>query len=207
MALKENFVQLVTQYADAATAANFWNEIEKEYGAKGRHYHTLEHLDNLYRQLLPYKTSIDHWDTMVFSIAYHDIIYSATAKDNEEKSADLAIKRLQQINFPTMQIALCNTQILATKQHQLSEISDSNLFTDADLSILGAPWQDYEAYFKNVRKEYRIYPDFLYKPGRKKAMQHFLEMDFIFKTTEFRQQYEEKARNNIRRELETLTSV
>lgn len=207
MDLKENFIQLVTQYAYAGKAITFWSEIEKKYSAKGRHYHTLAHLENLYAQLSSYKASVKHWDTLVFSIAYHDIIYSATAKDNEEKSAEFAAKRLKQIDFPTVQIALCKEQILATKQHQLSENKDTNLFTDADLGILGAPWPDYESYYKNVRKEYNIYPDFLYKPGRRKAMEHFLRMDFIFKTDEFRQRFEETARSNVKRELEILTNV
>ncbi|WP_116787476.1 HD domain-containing protein [Flavobacterium psychrotrophum] len=205
MHLKENFLQLVTQYANAATAGNFWMEVEKHYTAKGRHYHTLVHLDNLYAQLLAFKHHIDNWDTIVFSIAYHDVIYSATARDNEEKSAELAVKRLEQINFSTVQIALCNEQIRATKHHQPAVDNDTNLFTDADLSILGAPWPEYEQYYKSVRKEYCIYPDFLYKPGRKKAMLHFLEMDFIFKTDAFRHQFEATARENINREIEILT--
>ena len=55
-----------------------------------------------------------------------------------------------------------------------------------------------------IRKEYSIYPDFLYNPGRKKALEHFLEHKFIFQTEEFRTQYETKARENIKREIELL---
>jgi predicted metal-dependent HD superfamily phosphohydrolase len=40
---------------------------------------------------------------------------------------------------------------------------------DADLSILGKDLDTYLAYTKMIRKEYSIYPDFLYKPGRKKG--------------------------------------
>jgi predicted metal-dependent HD superfamily phosphohydrolase len=92
---------------------------------------------------------------------------------------------------------------MATKGHTFSDDPDTNLFTDADLSVLGKPWPTYEAYFKNVRKEYAIYPDFLYKPGRKKVLQHFLTMPRIFKTEYFYDAYESNARENITRELET----
>jgi predicted metal-dependent HD superfamily phosphohydrolase len=60
-------------------------------------------------------------------------------------------------------------------------------------------------YFEQIRKEYRIYPDFLYKPGRAKALEHFLENKFIFQTEEFRKLYEEKARRNIEKEISLLT--
>lgn len=207
MDFKDSFKQLVTSLSDLATAETFWQEIEKQYTAKGRHYHTLAHLQNMHESLLPFKESIASWDTLIFSIAYHDIVYTATAKDNEEKSAELALKRLQQLNFPQENINLCHEQIVATKHHEASANNDTNLLTDADLGILGASWPQYETYYKNVRKEYRIYPDFLYKPGRKKAISHFLEMENIFKTAAFRQEYEAAARANISREIEILTTL
>jgi len=207
MDFKETFLHVAASYTDVTTASLLWDEIEKQYGAKGRHYHTMQHLEYMFARLLEHKGNIAEWDTLIFSVAYHDIVYSATAKDNEEKSACIAVKRLTQINFPPEKMQRCKEQILATSQHLASADHDTNLFTDADLSILGAPWPAYEAYFKNVRKEYRIYPDFLYNPGRKKAITHFLEMDYIFKTAAFRDRFEAGARANINAELEILTGV
>jgi predicted metal-dependent HD superfamily phosphohydrolase len=42
-----------------------------------------------------------------------------------------------------------------------------------------------------------MYPDFLYKPGRRKVLTHFLEMERIFKSDHFYQKYEEQARKNL----------
>jgi predicted metal-dependent HD superfamily phosphohydrolase len=94
--------------------------------------------------------------------------------------------------------------ILATKAHVMSANHDSNLFTDADLSILGAPADEYMQYTGQIRKEYRYYPDLVYKPGRKKVLRHFLEMERIFKTDYFFAQYEKQARANIETELQRL---
>jgi predicted metal-dependent HD superfamily phosphohydrolase len=55
-----------------------------------------------------------------------------------------------------------------------------------------------------VRREYSIYPDLLYKPGRKKVLQHFLNMEHIFKTIHFYTLYEQNARNNLNREIAEL---
>jgi predicted metal-dependent HD superfamily phosphohydrolase len=69
---------------------------------------------------------------------------------------------------------------------------------------LGYTWDKYREYCQQVRKEYAIYPDFLYNPGRKKALQHFLDMDVIFKTGFFRNKYEIQARKNIVQEISGL---
>jgi predicted metal-dependent HD superfamily phosphohydrolase len=45
----------------------------------------------------------------------------------------------------------------------------------------------------------------MYKPGRKKALQQFLEHAFIFQTEEFRTNYESQARANIEKEIKMLT--
>jgi predicted metal-dependent HD superfamily phosphohydrolase len=83
------------------------------------------------------------------------------------------------------------------KKHAISNNADTNLFTDADLSVLGESRDQYEKYCFQVRREYAIYPDIVYKPGRKKVISHFLQMERIFKTTAFSDRYEKQARENL----------
>lgn len=152
-------------------------------------------------ELVEVKDKISDYDSILFSIFYHDIIYNATSKDNEEKSAELAKTRLEKLNISNEKTARIYYRILATKSHKKSEDSDTNFLHDADLAILGQDWEIYENYTKQIRKEYSIYPDFLYNPGRKKVLTHFLEFEEIFKTDYFKEKYEDKARENIQREL------
>ena len=93
---------------------------------------------------------------------------------------------------------------MATKLHGLNTDSDTNYFMDADLAILGADDDLYNLYTRQIRKEYKFYPDLLYKPGRRKVLQHFLQMDSIYKTSYFKDKYEWQARKNIKRELMDL---
>lgn len=93
--------------------------------------------------------------------------------------------------------------IRATKNHNPAD-EETNLFTDADLSILGAAPEAYEQYTRQVRREYGLYPGFLYTRGRKKVLNHFLNMPRIFKTSGFYTRYEEQARKNLRSELEAM---
>ena len=96
---------------------------------------------------------------ILFTLFYHDIVYNSLKSNNEEKSAELAEKRMTQISVSNEIIECCKAQILATKSHVKSTDSDTNYFTDADLSVLGQTWETYSIYYKNVRKEYAIYPD------------------------------------------------
>lgn len=203
--LKETFFNLLSDYrAEEVLISKFWNEIEQHHSSKNRHYHTLSHLENLLIELTEVKHIIDHWDTILFTLFYHDIVYNATKSDNEEKSAEFAAERMSQINVPELIIGNCVDQILATQKHLSNNISDTNYFLDADLSILGQDLEVYTTYFQNVRKEYSIYPNFLYKPGRKKALKHFLNMERIFKTDHFFGKFEFKAKSNLAYEFDNI---
>ncbi len=203
--LKEIFSNLLINYTTNSSLINeLWDEVEKNYSEKKRHYHTLQHLENLLITLTEVKSEIQHWESILFTLFYHDIIYTALKSDNEENSALLAEKRIQQLSVSNDIIERCKNQILATKSHSKSTDSDTNYFTDADLSVLGQPWEIYSLYYKNVRKEYAIYPDFIYNPGRKKVIQHFLSMNSIYKTDYFYNQFEKVAKENLMKELSYL---
>lgn len=205
MILKDRFESLCLNFTkDKILIEKFWFEIEKKYSGKSRHYHNLQHLENMFEEIDAVRNQIEKFDNISFSIFYHDVIYDATSKLNEEKSADIAKERLESLDVNNDDIQKVYKQILTTKSHQKSEDEDTNFLLDADLSILGKSSQVYVEYTKQIRKEYSIYPDFLYKPGRKKVLQHFLELESIFKTEYFRNKYEIQARENIEFELKSL---
>lgn len=203
--LKETFFKLLENYTDDKNLINeLWFEITQNYSDINRHYHTLQHLENLLQQLTTIQNHIQNWNTVLFTLYYHDLVYHSTQADNEEKSGELVEKRMKQASVPIELIKHCKNQILATKSHNKSTDSDTNYFTDADLSILGQPWEAYSQYYKNVRKEYSVYTDAVYNAGRKKVLQHFLLMDRIFKTDYFYDKFENNARQNIQNEIDLL---
>ncbi|MBE8726808.1 HD domain-containing protein [Flavobacterium hungaricum] len=179
-----------------------WTDLEKAYSKKSRHYHNLTHLKEMIESFETYSNRLQNPNEILFSIFYHDFVYSASKKDNELKSAEYALTILPQnvnLNKQLVFDAIC-----ATQQHQHNANEDINWLIDFDLKILAKDWDDYKTYLEQIRKEYLIYPDLLYKPGRAKALKHFLEYEFIFQTDEFRNLYEEKARRNIEKEISLL---
>ncbi|QCK17079.1 HD domain-containing protein [Mangrovivirga cuniculi] len=202
--IKNNFLKLIGEYsANPDYNMNCWKEIEKNYTSGSRYYHTLEHLSNMINEMENVESEIQNKDALLFSIYYHDIIYKATKGNNEHQSALLFKRRVSKTSFP--HIAECIAQIEATKEHKLSSDKDTNILLDLDLSILGASPEEYKRYCQNVRKEYWIYPNFIYKKGRKKALKHILELDPIYKTEYFKDKYEARAKENLKDELSQLS--
>lgn len=198
--------ELLSITADNSIIDTLWSEIKINYSEPGRYYHTLVHLDNLTAELFTIKEKITDWQTLMFSIAYHDIIYNPLRNDNEEKSADLAFSRLTFLNLPEVQKQKCKEQVIATKGHNHSADSDTNYFTDADLAILGSEPGLYKEYSKAIRKEYQGYPDVVYRQARKKVLDYFMQMPKIYKTTFFASLYEAQARKNISNEFKELSN-
>ncbi len=204
--LKSNFLHLLSKYCiDENLIEKLWAEIEVNYSNNKRHYHTLLHLENLFIELSTIKSNIKNWDSVLFALYYHDIIYNPLKSNNEEKSAELAVNRMLQISVTDAEIRHSKNLIVATKLHIKSNDSDINYFLDADLSVLGQSWEGYSVYYKNVRKEFSIYPNFIYNNGRKKVITHFLGSDTIFKTNHFYNKYEIKARENLQKEFDLLS--
>jgi predicted metal-dependent HD superfamily phosphohydrolase len=203
MDLKEKYTELLANIGfDEKEIQHNWLELETAYSKKSRYYHNLTHISDMIDCYETYLEKLQFPNEILYAIFYHDYIYNSRKKDNELKSAEYALSILpENISFDKQ---LVFDAICATQQHQHNVIEDINWLIDFDLKILARDWDEYQIYFEQIRKEYRIYPDFLYKPGRAKALKHFLENESIFQTKEFRNLYEEKARMNIEKEISLL---
>ncbi|RYG25941.1 MAG: hypothetical protein EOO01_42370 [Chitinophagaceae bacterium] len=201
------FLKLVSKYTrDTSLANNLWLEIFTKYSDAKRHYHNIDHLDNMIQELTQVQQNIQDWETTLFAVFYHDIVYDVTKSTNEAESAALAKKRLTEIGFPMDRTEKCMRMILATKAHGTSEDSDTNFLLDADLAIFGGSPDEYYEYTQQIRQEYSIYPDFMYDRGRKKVLRKFLKQKSISTTKFFRDLYETNARINLESELEPVSS-
>lgn len=206
--LQEMFHTLLRTTSDDETLyKTLWQELASAYNQPSRYYHTLTHLETLVKELATCKVFIKDYDTVLYAVFYHDVVYDVLLGDNEERSAAVAINSLTLLGADPLQINKCAQQILATKKHDLDPDNDTNLFTDADLAILGTDRDAYDQYREQIRQEYGVYKDEIYFPGRLNVLQHFLNMDHIYKTHFFRDRYEEQARTNILREMTEINRL
>lgn len=180
--------------------------LAKRYNSNSRHYHDLHHIHHLLHLAEQFEEHLKDKDIVTFSIFYHDIVYNVLRKDNEARSAVIAEKRLTRLKVPPEKITVISDFIKATQTHQIPGgapfAGDLAWFLDFDMAILAEPWSRYEHYAREVRKEYRIYPDLLYNPGRKSFLQKTIAAGHVFHTDHFRTHHEAAALANMERELE-----
>lgn len=192
---------------DKHLVLKLWSEIESNYSKKSRYYHSLTHIKDMLNWSAKVMNVINDNISFLFALWYHDIVYKAFKNNNEEKSAELAKNRLQALGLAPNKIQRIGLLINSTKKHEVlinDNTFDNHYLLDIDLSILGANWDTYKKYCTDIRKEYSIYPTFIYNKERKRVLQNFLKRDTLFFTDYFKAKLEEKARNNIKRELELL---
>jgi predicted metal-dependent HD superfamily phosphohydrolase len=166
------------------------------YGEPHRHYHTWSHvlacLDARERiaPFAPLEVDVALW--------FHDAIYDPRAHDNEDKSAALMIEELGDSAKPAVPL------VLATKHAAIPETEEARIVVDADLSILGADRETFDAYEIAVRKEYAFVPDDAFRVGRAHVLKSFLDRATIFSTQAARDMWERQARDNLKRSLVAL---
>jgi predicted metal-dependent HD superfamily phosphohydrolase len=178
---------------DAEVAA-----LRAAYGERHRHYHTWTHVESL---LAAARRDAMATPAILLAIAYHDVVYSPTAKDNEAQSANALFAAWQRKAVHADE---------ATVRHAMGMINlgtgdaQADWFWDADREILAAAREAYQAYAAAVRKEYKIYPDFMYRRGRAQFLQGELARPKIFRTDSFNARFGDAARANLAAELDAL---
>jgi predicted metal-dependent HD superfamily phosphohydrolase len=194
--------------ADSATDAVL-SDLVCAYSQPHRHYHTLDHIAALLRLLTQHGAAVADCDAVRLAILFHDVVYDPARGDNEAASAALAARQFAGLGFPGPLIAEVERFILATRHGPDAEIAaadaDVALLLDLDLAVLAAPWDEYHAYAQAIRREYALYPDAVYRPGRRRVLEGFLARDHIYRTEWLRALCEAPARTNLTREIAALT--
>ena len=188
---------------DAQRREAEFQRLAAAYQAPTRHYHTLQHIENLLDRV----EAADLQDPTVVQLAvwFHDAVYNALKSDNEARSAAEALAFLQGSTLePARQqrVAFLIGRTADHTQPQPPDDADLLLFLDADLSILGAAEADYWAYARHVRQEYRLVPDLLYRPGRRKVLAKMLAAPVRYHPPALHAELDAAARRNLRAELD-----
>lgn len=186
-----------------------WKELLRHYNHPSRHYHNFQHLAAILNAVNGHSEHLQEPDNIRLATWFHDLIYQFTSKDNEARSAERARERLEEIQYPESDIQTIERLILRTKDHyrvEEGESYDLQFFLDCDLGILAVGEEAYSRYMKAIRAEYKMVPDLLYKPNRKKVLKDYFNQPWVFRTAWFRDQFESRAKANLAKEMEALSS-
>lgn len=199
-----------TQWLDLMTRLKFednlvtYTKLQNSYNEKHRHYHNNKHIEATLKHLENAKGLAEDYEAIEIAIWFHDAIYKIFSSSNESDSANWAAKFLKENNASDDLIKKIHKLIMATLHNATSIDNDEQLLVDIDLSILGSSPEVYSEFEKQVRKEYRLIPDFIYKRKRKEVLNSFLERKRIYSHNYFFNLLESNAKNNLKNAINHL---
>eukprot|EP00762_Andalucia_godoyi_P001844 ANDGO_05991.mRNA.1 hypothetical protein H310_02276 len=199
------------------SAAEWWSLFQQRYAEPSRHYHNWSHVFHLYALHREFAglAIVSNSILLELCILFHDLVYDAKSKSNEEDSVVLLGEFFK---IPGMNLAESDKQwvaetIRATKMHlgwtpneawTVEQVADTLVFLDFDMQILGSPRRVYEEYAANVRKEYSHVTDADFQRGRLAFLKSVLGASAIFRTPVIQHAFETQARANISWEVTEL---
>ncbi|MEV4898666.1 metal-dependent phosphohydrolase [Nonomuraea sp. NPDC055795] len=190
--------------ADTPAAQALHAELVARWSEPHRHYHTLTHL----RAVLAAVDDLADLagDPVAVRLAawFHDAVYDGRPGWDEERSAQLAQRRLPACGVPAERVAEVARLVRLTAAHDTLQDGDANgaVLCDADLAVLGRP--GYEVYAADIRREYAHVPDELFAAGRSAVLARLLAVPHLYRTERARALWQERARHNMSAELAAL---
>ncbi len=181
------------------------DELVAAYDDASRGYHDTLHLAEVLARLEELATSGTAYDVtpVVLAAWFHDAVYDGE-RDAEERSAAWAEEVLPGL-VDEATVAEVARLIRMTESHRPEE-GDANgrALSDADLGILAAPAERYDAYAAAVRTEYAHLTDEVFTEGRRAVLADLAGRDRLFHTVHGHERWEDAARANLARELLAL---
>lgn len=182
-----------------------YNNLVARYSEPHRAYHTLGHIEHCLDELGQARHLAINLNAVELALWFHDAIYDTKAKDNEEKSAALAVDFLKNASLPEILGRSVANLIMATKHTAIPADPDNQLLVDIDLSILGQSEGKFDEYERQIRKEYEWVSEDAFIVGRLVILKSFLDRQVIYSTRFFREKYEARAQWNIARSFKKLS--
>ena len=174
------------------------DDVVSRYTGSGRHYHTVEHLDEMLDAWAE-----QTWDDPVatwVAVLLHDAIYVVGANDNEAQSAELVPGWVATFVPQPEAVDVARVQALIQETARHGDHgpldADTARFVDCDMAILAADPERFAAYEDQVRREWEPLVGVEgYRSGRRRFFAGLLE-GRIFQSGAFAQ-HEARARANI----------
>lgn len=181
-----------------------WDEIATAYAESHRAYHTLDHVARVLVAANHIQVGLDDDDRTAVELATfaHDVVHDGRPRDDERASAAWLRQKLASCRADIVERAAGLVEVTATHQPPPGDRAAA-LFCDADLAILAAAPEEYDAYVSALRKEYVAVDDATWRAARSAVLREFLDRPRLF-TTDSMHNRRADARANIVRELETL---
>ena len=166
-------------------------------------YHDLLHLTEVLDRLDEMSGAGAGFDATTVRLAawFHDAVYEG-GPDDEERSAQWAERAL-----PDAYADEVARLVRMTLRHRPADDDPAgSALSDADLGILAADPERYDAYVAGVRVDFAHVAEDDFRAGRAAVLRDLASKPHLFHTAQGRALWEARARANLDRELEELGS-
>ncbi len=154
---QDNLTRSLAQIG-AQPSFSIFDELKAVYTEPGRYYHTDKHIAECLTHVQTLRHQATHPAEIEVALWFHDAVYDTRRPDNEERSAEWAVKFLGASKVGQVSRDRIARLIMVTQAHDPHD-ADTALMTDIDLSILGAQPHVFEQYDTDIRREYSWVPD------------------------------------------------
>jgi len=213
-------VWIATLRAAEATAAppvlaRAGNDLLRRWDHPSRHYHDVEHLADVLAAVDRLvadpsgRRGVQELDLAAVRLAawFHDAVYEGQPGDDEEASACLAESVLADLGVPDVRVRRVAELVRMTAAHRPDDGDvEAALLCDADLAVLGSEGERYRRYTAAVRAEYAHVPEPAFRAGRAAVLRALVEQPQLYRTPAAREAWEDRARENVARELAELAA-
>lgn len=204
-----------------------WEIYKNEMTRSGRYYHSLAHVENMFRHYDEHQHLITSKFGVRLAIWFHDFSYSTTGCGFNEQDSIEKMARLLRSKAPSSldvgaeltsvlygnaareiqsPIGLAAELIMSTVHHKPTPffsaktefLPDCQMFLDFDLSVFASPYSVFEEYDRQVRQEHIHVPEDTFIESRIRVLRTFEARERIFLSSAF-SGLEKTARYNIER--------
>ncbi len=190
--------------------------LEAAYAEPPRAYHDFGHVRAVLRHYAAVAAG-PGWAQPVeayLAVLYHDAVYVAGSRDNEARSAELAVAHIARwwpdAGIDAVRVAELINLTARHGQHAPADFggtsgddpraADTRHFLDCDMAILGAEPAVFDAYDRAIAAEYRGHvPSWLYRLNRRRFLKGLLARERIYLSDFFHARLDAQARINLRR--------
>jgi len=182
-----------------------YSSLVSAYAEPHRRYHTAHHIEDCLAQLDAAGDIANAPEEVELALWFHDAVYKPVSSRNELRSAEWAQTFLRSADVDDERGQHVYGHILATRHGEESLSGDAALVVDIDLSILGREPEAYDVFEQAIREEYKWVPWPVYRRKRAEILSSFLGRTAIYATEHFRSRFESRARENLRRAIDSLS--
>jgi len=186
----------------------WWTRIALQYTEVGRTYHNLNHLRDMFRLYKEIKSHLTDRLVVGLAVFFHEMVYDPQSPDNEHYSAEEferfadEVQMCQDIRQQVLAIIL-NAHDIDGEQEETPP--DMDHFMDLKLAVLARDAEEYDQYLANIRQEYTHLDTDTFLSSRAEVLQMLLEGQ-VYRTLLVADKYEERAKQNLKRELDSLAA-